>query len=91
MKELLTNYYGVVDFATGSPKQVLRKAFSVGLIEDDVWMEMLSVRNSLAHDYDGSVAEAAFDKIVDVFYREFELLEKRISELPTEQQERFEI
>ena len=46
---------------------------------------------SLAHDYDGSVAEAAFDKIVDVFYREFELLKKRISELPTEQQERFEI
>ena len=85
MKELLTNYYGVVDFATGSPKQVLRKAFSVGLISDDVWMEMLSVRNSLAHDYDGSVAQKAFERIVDDFYKEFERLKKNIYELPSDQ------
>ena len=64
MKELAVHEFGILDFATGSPRETLKTAFSVGLIEDDRWMEMLKVRNTLAHDYDGEVANRYFDKIV---------------------------
>ncbi len=39
-------------FISGSPKEVLKQAFQADLIEDPTWLEMLSVRNALAHDYD---------------------------------------
>ena len=64
MKELAVHEFGILDFATGSPRETLKTAFSVGLIDDDKWMEMLQVRNTLAHDYDGEVANHYFDKIV---------------------------
>ena len=64
MKELAVHEFGVLDFATGSPRETLKTAFSVGLIDDDGWMEMLKVRNTLAHDYDGEVANRYFEKIV---------------------------
>ncbi len=64
MKELAVHEFGILDFATGSPRETLKTAFSVGLIDDDRWMEMLKVRNTLAHDYDGEVANRYFEKIV---------------------------
>lgn len=53
LKELVTHEFGITDFAAGSPRETLKLAFSVGLINDDRWMDMLRVRNTLAHDYDG--------------------------------------
>ena len=64
MKELAVHEFGVLDFATSSPRETLKTAFSVGLIDDDGWMEMLKVRNTLVHDYDGEVANRYFEKIV---------------------------
>ena len=40
---------------TGSPREVLRESFKAKLISDDAWMDMLKVRNELAHDYDCEV------------------------------------
>ncbi|SFQ48049.1 nucleotidyltransferase substrate binding protein, HI0074 family [Lachnospiraceae bacterium XBB1006] len=75
LKELLTQEFGITDFATGSPRETLRTAFSVGLIHDDRWMEMLRVRNTLAHDYDGKVAQRYFQEIIGDY---FELLEAMV-------------
>ncbi len=68
LKELVTQEFGVTDFATGSPRESLKMAFSVGLIHDDRWMDMLRVRNTLAHDYDGQVALRYFDDIVGDYF-----------------------
>ena len=59
------------DFPTGSPREVLRKAFEVGLIEDDVWMEMLKVRNEISHDYDGKILKTYCEKIVGIYIDKF--------------------
>lgn len=75
LKELLTQEFGITDFAASSPRETLRTAFSVGLIHDDRWMEMLRVRNTLAHDYDGVVAQRYFQEIVGDY---FNLLEAMI-------------
>ena len=53
MKDILVQYYAITGFVTGSPREVLRESFQANLITGDEWMDMLKVRNQLAHDYDG--------------------------------------
>ncbi len=67
MKDIVVKYHKKTDFALGSPRENLRAARSVNLIDDDIWMDMLDDRNELAHDYDGKIAEACFDKIVNEY------------------------
>lgn len=81
MKDILIQHYAIIGFVTGSPRDVLREAFKANLIGDDVWMEMLKVRNELIHDYDGAVVKAHCEMIVgkyiDLFY-EFEIIVKKL-------------
>ena len=73
MKDIISEYHGALEYPTGSPRETLRMANSVGLIEDDTWLEMLKARNNLAHDYDGELACKYFQAITT---RYDELLEK---------------
>lgn len=73
MKDIITEYHGALEYPTGSPRETLRMANSVGLIKDDTWLEMLKVRNNLAHDYDGELACKYFLTITTKYD---ELLEK---------------
>lgn len=68
MKDILVKQMGIQDYAVGSPKENLQRAFENGLINDDIWLQMLKVRNQLTHDYDLSYAEAMFDTIIGEFY-----------------------
>ena len=55
MKDILVQYYAITGFVAGSPREVLRESFKAELIQGDEWMDMLKVRNQLAHDYDGVI------------------------------------
>lgn len=68
MKDILVKRMSVTDFAIGSPRDTLQAAFTNGLIFDDEWLQMLRIRNQLAHDYDGSLAAETFTLIITVFY-----------------------
>lgn len=72
MKDILLNYHKLSDFAAGSPRETLRKAFEVGLIDDDIWMHMLDDCNNLTHDYDGRLAKTAVITIRDEYLPVFE-------------------
>ena len=72
MKDILVKKMEIIDFAIGSPRETLQQAFVNRLIDDDRWMQMLKVRNQLAHDYDGSFAEEQFSTIVNEYYPLFE-------------------
>ena len=67
MKDIITEYHGALYYPTGSPRETLRMAHSVGLIDDDTWMEMLKARNNLAHDYDGQLAVKYFGDIISKY------------------------
>ena len=67
MKVILVQHYAIIDFVAGSPREVLRAAFRAKLIDDEIWMEMLKVRNQLAHDYDGQIVEKYWADIVKVY------------------------
>lgn len=72
MKDILVKRLEILDFAIGSPRETLQQAFTNRLIDDDRWMQMLKVRNQLAHDYDGSLAAEQFTHIVNEYYPIFE-------------------
>lgn len=67
MKDILVQHYAIIDFVAGSPREVLRAAFRAKLIDDEIWMEMLKMRNQLAHDYDGQIVEKYCEDIVKVY------------------------
>ncbi len=67
MKDIIVKYHKIQSFATGSPRETLRTAYSVNLISDDAWIRMLDMRNELSHDYDGSMAQSSFETIVHDF------------------------
>ena len=81
MKDILVQYYAITGFVTGSPREVLREAYKANLISDDDWMEMLKLRNEIAHDYDCEIVKTHCDKIVetyiDLFY-DFENVVKQL-------------
>lgn len=72
MKDILVQYYAITGFVSGSPREVLREAYKANLISDDAWMDMLKVRNELAHDYDCEIVKKhcsdIVDKYIDIFY-----------------------
>lgn len=73
MKDIIVQYYEITDFVLGSPKEVMRKAFQVKLIQDDIWLQMLKDRNGLAHDYDGVIIKSICENItgnyLDLFFQ----------------------
>ncbi len=81
MKDILIQYYAITGFVAGSPREVLREAFQADLIADDAWMDMLKVRNGLAHDYDCEIVKThchtIVEKYIDLFY-EFEDTVKKL-------------
>ena len=77
IKDVLIDVYGISDFPSGSPKETLKKAESVDLIDNNIWIDMLNDRNELMHDYDYNVATEKYDRIVNHYLLIFEkLLEK---------------
>jgi nucleotidyltransferase substrate-binding family protein len=83
MKDILIQYYAIIGFVTGSPREVLKEAFKAKLISDDSWMDMLKIRNELTHDYDGTVLKSHCNSIVNKYidlFNEFEITVKSLME-----------
>ena len=81
MKDILVQYYAITGFVAGSPREVLRESFQANLIEGDEWMEMLKVRNLLAHDYDGIIVKNSCQTLVDVYITKFEEFQEKVENL----------
>ena len=67
IREVLKEDYGITDFPSDSPKETLKKAKSVDLINDDIWLEMLDDRNELTHDYYYDSALEKYKKIIELY------------------------
>lgn len=67
LKELL-RYEGRAIAATGSPRAVIKAAYSVyAFIDEPVWISMLRARNDMTHIYDGEEAR----RLVQVILKEY--------------------
>ena len=80
MKDIIIEQYAIINFIVGSPKEVLRVARNVDLINDDIWLQMLSTRNELTHDYNRILAEEYVDDIVYKYIDVFVALKNKVEE-----------
>ena len=67
MKDILVQYYAITGFVTGSPREVLKQSFQAKLITGDEWIDMLKIRNQLAHDYDGVIVNEHCQTIIHLY------------------------
>jgi nucleotidyltransferase substrate binding protein (TIGR01987 family) len=80
MKEILEQQ-GFAEERTGSPKIVLKTAFSAGMIKDEnLWMAALNARNNVAHSYNKEIALDIINQTKDEFYKMFEILKIELDE-----------
>ena len=80
MKDIIIEQYAIINFIVGSPKEVLRVARNVDLINDDIWLQMLSTRNELTYDYNRILAEEYVDDIVYKYIDVFVALKNKVEE-----------
>jgi len=80
LKELL-NYEGQAISATGSPKMILKTAFTIfDFMDEDIWLGMLKNRNDLTHIYDELAAKRLVGVILKEYIPEFVKMQKGIEE-----------
>ncbi|SDA30787.1 nucleotidyltransferase substrate binding protein, HI0074 family [Ruminococcus sp. YE71] len=80
MKELL-ELHGRHEASSGSPRQIIKIAFQSGMITDeDAWLELLEVRNLLAHTYSDEQTLDSIRKIKADFVSVFEKLKNEIDD-----------
>lgn len=80
MKEILSDQ-GFSAAQTGSPKQILKMAYSAGMVRDEEkWLAMLASRNEVSHSYNEEVAQTLL-RAVQTDY--IDLLEELRTELKT--------
>ena len=67
-----------VHIPTITPRNVIRCAFAAGLIDDgEAWIDMLTDRNAMSHQYDFAVFQLVADKVHHRYLQLFEALWER--------------
>lgn len=80
LKELL-KYEGRAVAATGSPRSIIKEAYSIyDFLDADIWLEMLENRNDMAHIYDGSKARELANIIISRYVPEFQKMEHAVTD-----------
>ncbi len=84
-------YEGRLDAATGSPRGIIKAAYSTyDLIDEELWLRMLDDRNAAEHVYDEALADHLVVAINSEYIAVFEKLIADLEELyPTELLESF--
>lgn len=78
LKELM-QYEGRSDAASGSPRSIIKAAYTVyDFIDEEIWLAMLQERNNMTHVYDGEAAKRLVNVILMEYIPEFEKLKKEL-------------
>ena len=66
---------------TGSPKQILKLAYSAGMVQDeDKWLAMLASRNEVSHSYNEEIALGLVRAVKADYIGMFEKLKAELEE-----------
>lgn len=78
LKELLT-YEGSKVSMTGSPRSIIKEAYSVyPFFDGELWLKMLKDRNDMAHIYDGAAAKHLVKRILEEYIPQFQKTEEEL-------------
>ena len=80
MKEIM-GMSGIADSQTGSPKQILKSAYQIGMIKDEeIWLQALVSRNNVAHAYNRAIALDIVHLTKEKYYSMFGELKKELED-----------
>lgn len=78
LKELM-QYEGKNEAATGSPRMIIKAAYSVyDFIGEAVWLSMLQSRNDMSHIYNGEAAQRLVKTILEEYIPEFQNMRREL-------------
>ena len=77
----LLRYEGKSAANSGSPREILKAAYSVyDFIDKDIWLDMLKSRNDMTHIYDGEAARRLVGMILKRYIPAFEIMKEKVLE-----------
>jgi len=81
--KLMKDYLESEGLSAKSPRETIKQAFQIGLIDDGhIWIDALSDRNLTVHTYDEEIAKKMVDDIAKVYFPELKkLYHKLVKEL----------
>jgi nucleotidyltransferase substrate binding protein (TIGR01987 family) len=81
--KLMKDYLEFQEISVKSPRETIKEAFQIGLIDDGhIWIDALSDRNLTVHTYDKEVAKKLVNDIAKVYFPELKkLYHKLVREL----------
>ena len=80
LKKLLS-YEGSRAALTGSPRGVIKEAYTVyPFFDGDIWLNMLKDRNDMARIYNGNAAKVLVKRILESYIPEFVRVERELLE-----------
>lgn len=81
LKETLA-FEGVAEAASGSPRQIVKAAFSTyDFLDEETWLDMLRARNAITHTYDGESVRELVRLIIDEYTPAFSVLHQGLEGL----------
>lgn len=79
--KVLKDYLEAQGFIVKSPRETIKQAFQMGIIEDGhSWIEALNKRNLTTLTYDEAFVDQFVKEIKDIYFPIFKLLYKKLSE-----------
>ena len=81
--KLMKDYLEAQELSVKSPRETIKKAYQIGLIDDGhVWIDALSDRNLTVHTYNEDMAKKMVSDIIKVYFPELKkLYDKLVKEL----------
>ena len=79
--KLMKDYLEAQELQTKSPREAIKQAFQIGLIDDGhVWIDALTDRNLTVHTYDEKLAEKMVKDIIYIYFPELKKLYGKLIE-----------
>jgi len=79
--KVLKDYLEVEGYIIKSPREAIKQAFQIGLIDNGhVWIDALANRNLTTHTYDEVLADKMAKEIVELYFPELKKMHDRLSE-----------
>ncbi|MGG7141870.1 nucleotidyltransferase substrate binding protein [Clostridium nigeriense] len=77
--KVLKDYLESEGYIVKSPRETIKQAFQIGLINDGhIWMEALTVRNLTTYTYDENLVKKLISDIINIYFPELKLLHERL-------------
>lgn len=77
--KVLKDYLESEGYIVKSPRETIKQAFQVGIIENGhVWIDALSNRNLTTHTYDEELANKMTQEIIKIYLPELERMNEKI-------------